>query len=110
MKHLKKRSAIFAATLLLLTLGASSALADSTTLTLGTPNSALSGFTGPFATVGINRTSTTTADVTFTSLTNGGYLYLMGDGESADLNVNATTFTSSLAVGTNSIPSFTPPG
>jgi hypothetical protein len=82
--------ALFAAAFLTLTVGALQVSADSTTITLSNPNTAISCCTGPYATVTIDRTSTTTANVTFTSLTNGGYIYLMGDGGTADLNVNGT--------------------
>jgi hypothetical protein len=64
--------------------------ADTTTITISNPNTAIACCTGPYATVDINRTSTTTATITFSSLTNGGYIYLMGDGGTADLNVNGT--------------------
>ncbi len=82
----------------LLGVGASPASADIFTFDLTIPNTALSGFTGPYEAVTINRTSSTTANVTFNSLTNGGFIYLMGDSSAADLNVNASSFsTSSLA-------------
>jgi hypothetical protein len=45
--------------------------------------------------------------VTFTSQTNGGYIYLMGDGGTADLNVNGT-YTLSALTESNSITGFTP--
>jgi hypothetical protein len=58
-------------------------------LTINNPNSGLSGFTGPYATVDIAvAPSGTSATVTFTSLDSGGYLYRMGDGGTADLNIN----------------------
>jgi hypothetical protein len=76
-------------------------------LTLGTPNAALSCCTGPYATVSVTQTSTTTADIEFNSLTNGGYIYLMGDGGTADLNVNGT-YTLGPVTETNSIAGFTP--
>jgi hypothetical protein len=58
------------------------------TESISVPNSALSGFTGPYATVSITANSPNSATIVFTSLTNGGFIYLMGDGGSADLNVN----------------------
>ncbi len=69
------------------------ALAPSTahaTLTesISVPNAAISGFTGPYASVSITRVDNNTANIVFTSLTNGGDTYLMADGGSADLNVN----------------------
>src|SRR6266700_8078546 len=63
---------------------------DSTDITIGVPNAGLSGFTGPYANLHIDLTTATTADVTFTSLTNGGFLYMLGDGGTADLNVNGS--------------------
>jgi hypothetical protein len=44
---------------------------------------------GPYVDVNVNLTSSTTAKITFTSLTNSGNIYLMG----ADVNVNATSWT-----------------
>lgn len=52
--------------------------ADSTaTYYLSVPNSDLSSFTGPYVEVTVDLTSATTAVITATSLTNGGYTYLM---------------------------------
>lgn len=82
--------------------------ADTTTITIANGNTAIAGCcTGPYATVDINRTSTTTATITFTSLTNGGYIYLMGDGGTADLNVNGT-YSLGAVTESNSISGFTP--
>ena len=53
-------------------------------------NTGLSGFVGPFANLHIDLTSSTTANVIFTSLTNGGYIYLLGGEAAADLNVNGS--------------------
>ena len=61
------------------------------TITLNTGNTAVAGDAGPYAMVTITLDSSTTATVTFNSLTNGGFIYLMGDGGTADLNVNGTT-------------------
>ncbi len=76
-------------------------------LTLSTPNAALSCCTGPYATVSVTQTSNTTADIEFDSLSNGGYIYLMGDGGTADLSVNGT-YTLGPVTETNSIAGFTP--
>src|SRR2546429_5819206 len=76
---------------LALSLGAGGASAD-LIYTLSTGNSGISGYTGPYATVSVTLTDSTHATVTFDSLTNGGNLYLMGDGGSAAVNVNATTW------------------
>jgi PEP-CTERM motif len=58
------------------------------TETLSVPNSALSGFTGPYAQVSITAVDPNTANIIFTSLTTNGITFLMADGGSADLNVN----------------------
>jgi len=89
-------------------MGAQAAPADVFTSPITTGNTALSGFTGPFANVTINLINPTTANVTFDSLTNGGFIYLMGDGSSADLNVNAGNFSVSGVTGSNSLVGFTP--
>jgi len=80
---------------------------DSTDIMISAPNAGLSGFTGPYANAHIDLTSTTTADVTFTSLTDGGFIYMMGDGGTADLNVNGT-YTLGPVTESNSIAGFTP--
>jgi hypothetical protein len=54
--------------------------------TLDTGNSAISGFTGPYATVDVALIDSTHATVTFTSLTNSGNIYLMGDGGTVGVN------------------------
>jgi PEP-CTERM motif len=56
--------------------------------TIGTPNAALSGFAGPYAQVSITAVDAHTANIVFTSQTTGGVTFLMGDGGTADLNVN----------------------
>jgi len=58
---------------------------------IGTSNLG-SGYGGPFATATVSLTSPTTANVTFDSLTNGGFTYLMGDGGTVAVNVNATSW------------------
>lgn len=88
------------------TLTGSPAAAD-TTFDLTTGNSAISGFTGPYASVDVHLVNSTTATVTFTSLTSGGNIYLMGDGGTVALNVNASTFTAT-ATGSNGGTGFTP--
>jgi hypothetical protein len=83
------------------------ARADIANLTLTTGNTSgtpsLSGFSGPFAEVQINRTSSTTATITFTSdiSTSGNAsctgatpcTYKMGDGGTVGVNVNAGSWT-----------------
>jgi hypothetical protein len=66
----------------------SGAYADTIDLSLNTGNTAIAGYPGPYGDASINLTSSTTALITFTSNSSGGYLF--GDGGSADLNVNGT--------------------
>lgn len=77
-----------------------SALADSVSYTIGVPNSAISAYTGPYATVDVSlNTITNVATFTFTALSYGGNTYLMVDSVAADVNVNgAFTFNPSSAV------------
>jgi hypothetical protein len=80
-----------------------------TTYQLTYYNAALSGYPQPFADVTVNRTGNTTADITFTGLTTGGYTYFMGDGSTFALNVNAASFTVGTITETTPYPSlFTP--
>jgi hypothetical protein len=78
---------------------------DSTNIAIGAPNTGLGEFAGPFANLRIDLTSTTTADVTYTSLTNGGYIYLLGGHAAADLNVNGS-YTLGPVVEANAISGF----
>ena len=78
------------------------------TFDLGTGNSAISGFSGPYAQVNVDLTSSTTATITFTSLTAGGNIYLMWDGGSVAVNVNATSWTLGTISGVNAGTGFTP--
>ena len=90
-------------------IGAGSAFADpidTITYVLGNPNAQLSALTGPYAQVTIDLVDPTHATVTFNSLINGGYYYLIGDGSSVGVNVNATTFTLGAITGTQ-LPGFT---
>jgi hypothetical protein len=80
---------------------------DSTDIAISAPNAALSAFIGPYANLHIDLTSTTTANVTFTSMTNGGFIYMMGDGGTADLNVNGTYILGPVTE-SNGIAGFTP--
>jgi hypothetical protein len=64
----------------------------------------LAGFPGPYALVDVNRTSTTVATITFTSQTNGGFIYLMGD---VGVNVNGTATVTSCCSSTQ-LPGFGP--
>ncbi len=85
---------------LLLTRGAPNAAADTSSFCLSVPNTAISGYTGPYVCVEINLTNATTATITFTSQTVGGYTFLMGDGSSAAVNVNASSWTLGSITGT----------
>jgi len=87
---------------------AQSAKADSITFDLTLGNSAISGFPGPYASVLVNRTSTTTATITFTSLLNSGHIYLFGADGAVGVNVNATAFALGPITGSNGGTGFSP--
>jgi hypothetical protein len=89
-------------------LGLQQAKADSISFNISAGNPAISGYPGPYASVTVNRTSSTTATITFTSLTAAGKIYLFGDGSSVAVNVNASTFTLGAITGSNSGTGFTP--
>jgi hypothetical protein len=89
-------------------LGLQQAKADTISYSISVGNSAISGYPGPYANVLVNRTSTTTATITFTSLTNGGNIYLFGDGSSVAVNVNATTWTIGGFTASNAGTGYTP--
>ena len=76
--------------------------------TSGTGNSAISGFPGPYATVDVHWIDATHATVEFTSLTNSGNIYLMGDGGTVAVNVNAASWMISFLTDTNGGTGFTP--
>src|SRR5678810_1259216 len=71
------------------------AFADVISFTLNTPNAAIAGFTGPYVNVDVNRTSTTVATLTFTSLNSAGgtFTYAMGSTGLVGASVNSTNFT-----------------
>jgi len=77
---------------------------------LGVGNVGLSGFSGPFAQVDVALVDSTHATITFTSLTNSGNIYLLGDGGSVGVNVNAASFTlgPTAISGSNAGTGFTP--
>lgn len=77
-----------------------------TTITISEPNSAIASFPGPYAQVQYSL-SGNTATFTFTSLTTGGFTYLMGDGGSADLNINGSYTLG--PVSATSLPGFNTP-
>ncbi len=98
---------LFVCCLVLGLLGAGNALAESTEFTLTNFN--VSGYTGPYATVTIDLTSSTTATVTFDALQNGsGQWYLLGGASAVDVNVNATSWTLGTITGTALNSGFTP--
>jgi len=115
MAHIKRGglvSSLAIGIVLALTLGAVGASADSISFNLTPANSGLntgSGgcCTGPYASFTLNRTSTTTATVTLNSLTNGGFIYLIGNNQGFAVNVNGTA-TSSGFTASNSLAGFTP--
>lgn len=78
--------------LLLIPMAASASL-SSYTYTLSAPNSTISNYTGPYATVKVDldTATPTIATIKAEGLTNGGYIYLLGDGGSLDLNVNVNS-------------------
>jgi hypothetical protein len=105
MKNLKYIPAVLIA---IAGLGLQQAKADTFSFNLSNPNTAISSYPGPYASVLVNRTSTTSATITFTSLTAAGNIYLMGDGSSVAVNVNATSWTLGTISGSNAGTGFTP--
>jgi len=88
--------------------GLQQAKADTFTFNLSQGNPTISGYTGSYATATVNRTDSTHATITFTSLTTGGNIYLMGDRASVAVNVNAVSWTLGTIKGSNSGTRFTP--
>ncbi len=89
----------------LLTAAAPPASADSITISITNPNTALAGLTSPFATVTINCSSTTSCTVTFTADSANGYQLM--DSSAADLNVNGSFAVSSYSTTTLAGSGFT---
>src|SRR5258706_10053406 len=95
-----------------------SQIASADTITFQITDGNLSAYQGPYAEVTVTLTSSTEATIEFSSLTGSsancgpaGCYYLMGDGGSAAVNVNATSFTVSPISATNSpLIGFTTPG
>jgi len=109
MKRTRILSAVGLAVLsIVLTRAAPNAAADTCDLILATPNAALSGYPAGYVCVNVTLVNGTTADVTFDALSSGIYTYLMGDGSSVALNVNADSFSFMPVDGTNSLGGFTP--
>jgi len=69
-------------------LGFQQAKADIYSFDLSVGNSAISGFSGPYANVSINQTSSNTAIITMTAY--AGFLF--GAAQAADFNVNASSW------------------
>ena len=84
------------------------AMADTITYVIGTGNAAIGSYAGPYGQATVTLTNSTTATITFTSFTNNGNIYLMGDGGTVAVNVNASSFTVSNIFGSNSGTGFTP--
>jgi hypothetical protein len=100
-RSIKSLLTLGAAAAVALTLGVGSASADTISYTINNNGGGgLAGFPSPYASVSVNRTSSTVATVTFTSLTTGGDTYLMGGAQAADVNVNATSWTITSLAGT----------
>ena len=104
---MKKLVALMAVTLIALA-GFTSIAGATLSFNLGLGNAAISGFPGPYATVHVTRTSATTADIEFFSLTNSGNIYLFGDGGTVAVNVNAGSWALSGMTSSNAGVGFTP--
>lgn len=103
-RRLTAAAAVVAA-LLWTGLGTAPASADSIGFDITIPNLALSPFPSPYAHVDVDRTSATTATITFTGFATGGFTYFFGAVNAVDVNVNAATFT----VGAPSVATLDPP-
>jgi hypothetical protein len=88
--------------------GASSSRADTIMYQLGLGNTAVSPYTGPYVDVLVDLTSATTAEITFTSLSNGSETFLLGDGGAVAINVNALGWTVGSFSSSNAGTGFTP--
>jgi PEP-CTERM motif len=108
MKTMKTKWAVVIACVGFMAFTVQPAKADSITFDLTVGNSAISSYPGPYASVLVNRTTTTTATITFTSLMNGGNIYLFGDGSTVAVNVNAASWTLGTVAGSNAGTGFSP--
>jgi len=104
MKRQLVTSALAAAALF----AACSLRADTISYNLTMGNSAISGYTGPYGSVLVNRTDSTHATITFSASTVGGYSFLFGGQGIVGVNVNATSWTLSGLTGSNGGVGFTP--
>ena len=109
--NLKKCAVAVGAVLLLAAAPANAAL-DTASFDLTAGNAAIAGFAGPYAHVTIERNSLTDATITFTSLVNGGNIYLLGgSGQGTGavaVNVNAGLWTVGSITGSINGTGFTP--
>lgn len=104
---MKKLSVLMAVTAIALA-GNTSMAGATLSFDLGIGNPAIAGYPGPYANVKVTLLDATTAQIEFQSLTNSGNIYLMGDGGSIAVNVNATTWGLLTGTGGNVGTGFTP--
>ena len=103
-----KRQIVNSALAVLALFSAWSLRADTISYNLTVPNSAISGYTGPYGTVLVNRTDSTHATISFSSTTVAGFTFLFGGQGVAAVNVNATSWTIGSMSGSNAGSGFTP--
>lgn len=84
----------------------SGASAADTIYTIGLGNSALSAFAGPYATATVSLVDADDATVTFNSVINSSYVFLMGGSNALGVNVNASSWTAGAVTETNPYPGF----
>jgi hypothetical protein len=89
--------------LFLLTLGVPRVSADTISFDLSVPNDKISGYLGPYASVTVDRTSSTSATITFTAYPG----FVMGAEGTVGINVNGD-FTFAVSYGTQ-LPGFLTP-
>jgi hypothetical protein len=73
-------------------MGLSSARANLMSFTIDTANPGVSPYPGPYGSVDVDLTSSTTATITFTGDSVGGYQYAFGANGCVAVNVNATSW------------------
>ena len=103
-----KRLFVLMAVTLIALAGFTSMAGATLTFNLGLGNPAIAGYAGPYAQVDVIRIDATHAEVRFTSLTNSGNIYLLGDGGSVAVNVNAASWNLNFISGSNAGVGFTP--
>ena len=87
---------------------ASNAMADTLNLFISVPNTAVNPYPAGYINLLVDRTSSTMATFTFTSMNVAPYIYLMGDGSSVGVNLNATSWTLGAITGSNALAGFSP--